>query len=158
MRHHSFFIAIVFGITSMPAEAEDSPALAQETMGSMVVSVPSKLMGRMVDYCLASVPGLSEELRTESAAAFEKFSVAMQPLLEELSADPQFSAPVRSDVAAEFHEVGELMLADVRKLDPEVFCSNLVLRMRNITIEGLRSSIEESYRQYMSAGSANKEK
>jgi hypothetical protein len=148
-----FCLALVFGIASMPAEAEESPTLAQETMGAMVVSIPAKLMGQMVDYCAASVPSLSEELRTDSAAAFAKFSVAMEPFLEELSTDPEFSAPVRSDVVAEFHAIGELMLADVRKLDPEVYCSNLVLRMRDITIDEIRSSIEESYRQYMSAGS-----
>lgn len=147
---HYKVIGLAFAIVIAPVsgQAMDNDVSTTSTMGRFLAEVPISTSRPLVDHCISSVPSLSAELQSEFSSFLAKFSLAMEPLLERLSSDPKLLAPVPVEMKEQFDEIAKMMLSEVEKLDPNIYCPNLIVKMRGATAETLRKSIEDSFRMY----------
>lgn len=155
---HYKVVGLAFAIVVAPVSGQAiNDVSTPGTTGRFLAEIPISMSRPLVDHCLDSVPSLSAELQSEYSSFLARFSIAIEPMLERLSSDPKLAAPVPVAMKEQFGEIAEMMLSEVKKVDPDIYCPNLIVKMRSATSETIRKSIEDSFRMYESNAQSKKE-
>lgn len=139
-----FLAALPFATWSPPTPAQD-PA---KTIGEVLLSMQEDSARPIVEYCVSAVP----ELGTSLQAAFTDFqsksrAAAATSLAAHFSSE-ELARPPDAQLLAEFQQVRDLMLADVRTRDADEFCRRLETRLTQVTAEALREQTEAAVSEY----------
>jgi len=118
------------------------------TLGEFILQMPALTSRPLVDYCASGQPGLREELEGEYKKFLEKLLEAGRPLHESLSSDPDFLSPMPEELENQVKQAGEMMLAEVKRVDSDAYCKTIIKRMREATVGQLRIQINQSYESY----------
>jgi hypothetical protein len=129
--------------------AELSEQIDPINYGEYIKMVQYEMMRPSVNYCVTKVPALKKDLLTEFDLFKDKVRLAMEPLAAKIGADAM-STPTPSDynAKANFKALGDAMIAEVKKLEPKMYCNFLVNSMRKTTADSLRQTIETQYARY----------
>lgn len=117
----------------------------QVTLGEFIVQMPALTSRPLVDYCASEKPELRDDLDGEYKSFIQKLVEAGHPLSVSLSSDPSFKSPVPEEMKDQVERIGEMMLTEVRRVDSNAYCSTILIRMREATVEQLRTQIMQTY-------------
>jgi hypothetical protein len=147
-------IRTIFGLATLlvsvpqfSREAEPAPA---ETARSFLMRIQEDAAAPIIKHCADSVPELKTFLEAEYAVFRDRFRVASAEVLEAGVDSAELSKPVAPEVVAQFTQVQEQMLAQVRKLDPRTFCTQLRTNLANQTVDSIRIALQTALTQYTS--------
>jgi hypothetical protein len=143
-------------LVCMPVvQAADAPA--KKTVLDYLVQMQSDMMAPIVEHCVRAVPATRLDLDREFSAFKDKLKLAAQPLMRRID-QTGLAEPTREE-ANQMQEmikvVSAAQLDEVRKVDPAMYCPSLVAKVRSVTVENLRTSIEGAYDQYIGAAAAS---
>jgi hypothetical protein len=141
----------VFGVAALlavPQFARQAEPAAAETARSFLMRLQEDAAAPIIRHCSASVPELKTFLEAEYAVFRDKFRVASAEVLDAGVDSAELARPVAPEVMAEFLKVQEQMLAQVRKLDPRTFCTQLRTNLANQTVDSIRIALQATLTQY----------
>lgn len=121
---------------------------AQVTLGEFVSQMPALTSRPLISYCASEHSELRDGLEEAYEAFLDKLSKASRPLFDSFSSDPDFNSPVPEQMKGQVEKIGEMMLTEVKRLDSSVYCSTILTRMQETTVEQLREQIMKSYEGY----------
>ena len=150
MRILSVMASIVALGAPVSAQSQ-SAADSDQTLGAALAGIGGEIAKMSVDYCVNVAPPLKPQLEFQLKHFMKVSARAVKPILKQLSRDPEFSAPVPADVREQLRTVQEMMLQEIKKADPNLYCQSVVDRMSSATTEGVRSAIESKVAGYIAA-------
>ena len=105
----------------------------------------------MFEYCKSAVPEMEMEVSSEFASFHGKLDQAMKRFLGRIPAMESGSVPAAELEELRIHiaEDGRARVEGVKHYDPRVYCPKFLTNVRNTTVEGLESTIEQAYRRYL---------
>jgi hypothetical protein len=134
----------------VPAQSQ-SAADPGQTMGAALAGIQSDVAKMIADYCVGAAPTLKPQLETQLEHFTKVSAEAVKPILERLSRDPEFNAPEPANFREELKTVREMMLQEIKKQDPNVYCQGFVDKMSSVKAEDLRAAIESAVAGYLAA-------
>ncbi len=152
MRSINYVAAVIAFVLYTPNSSAQQIARPIETMGEFTANNSVTLIHSWLSYCSERFPDLKNVLEDEFSLFKSKHMEAIKPIMERLASNPDFNKPVPDDTRDTFNQIGASMLAEVKKVDPNIYCNGVIKKMRSTTIEDLRSSYEESFARYQSFG------
>ena len=135
------FVGLLLSTSAFAGGLED------DFMSTMFSLVP----GTSIDYCAEAVPDLRAELATEAKRFDLQARSAATPFLQQLAAAG--AEPLRPP-EAQFAEVREKMLSEIRKAEPRSYCAGLLAKLRTVNPETLVAAAESQYRRLLLAAKA----
>jgi hypothetical protein len=132
-------------------QAADAPA--KKTLLDYLVQMQSDMMEPIVEHCARALPATKADLDKEFAAFKDKLKLATQPLMRRLDQAglPEPTAEEAGQMQQMIKSLSAAQLDEVRRQDPARYCPSLVAKVRSVTVENLRTSIEATYDQYAGA-------
>lgn len=130
------------------AYAADAPA--KKTLLDYLVQMQSEMMAPIVEHCSRAAPTTRADLEKEFGTFKDKLRLAVQPLMRRLDQAglPEPTREEASQMQQMIKGMSAAQLDEVRKLDPAMYCPALVTKVRAVSIEQLRTSIEATYEQF----------
>lgn len=133
-----------------------SDAAQIETTGEFLLSIPARTVDPVIAHCSESVPELKDDLENERASFIGKLTAAGKPLMEKLSNDPGFNAPVDEKLRQDMQNVNAHGLSMFKQQDPGPSCRRLLAKIQGATVEELRKVVEDTYQGYLDTAKAKK--
>ncbi len=152
MRSINFAAVVITFVLYASNSSAQQIARPSETMGEFTANTSVNLIHSWLSYCSEKFPDLKNVLESEFSLFKSKHMEAIKPIMERLASNPDFNEPVPDNTRDTFNKIGDSMLAEVKKADPNIYCNGVIKRMHSATIEDLRSSYEESFAHYQSFG------
>jgi len=134
-----------------PADAAQT-----ETTGEFLLSIPALTVDPVIAHCAENVPELKDELQIERANFIAKLTEAGRPLMEKLSNDPAFTAPVDEKLRQDMLNVNAHGLSMFKQQDPGPTCRRVLAKIQGATVEELRKAVEGTYQGYLDTAKAKK--
>jgi hypothetical protein len=138
-------------------QAADTPV--KKTLLDYLVQMQSDMMAPIIEHCARALPATRADLEKEFGVFKDKLRLATQPLMRRLEDAelPEPGAEETGQMQEMIKALSAAQLAEVRKQDPAAYCPSLVAKVRAVSVENLRSSIEATYDQFAgSTGAAGK--
>jgi hypothetical protein len=136
---------------ALVVQAADTPP--KKTLLDYLVQMQSDMMAPIVEHCARAVPATRADLEKEFGAFKEKLRLATQPLMRRIDQAglPEPTSEEAGQMQQMIKALSTAQLDEVRKQDPAIYCPSLVTKVRSVTVESLRTSIEATYDQYTGA-------
>jgi acyl carrier protein phosphodiesterase len=150
MRSINYVAAVITFVLYASNSSAQQIVRPTETMGEFTANTSVRLIHSWLSYCSERFPDLKNVLESEFSLFKSKHMEAIKPIMERLASNPDFNEPVPDNTRETFNKIGASMLAEVKNVDPNVYCNGVIKKMRSTTIEDLRSSYEESFARYQS--------
>ena len=141
-------LAIAFAACVQTLAAAESAA--PESARTFLLRMQEEATAPIIEHCNASVPEQKTFLDAEYAIFKSRFRAASAGLLEHGVDSAELSKPVDPELAANLTTVQAQMLAQVKKLDPRTYCTQLRTNLANQTVDTIRTALETAFRQYTS--------
>jgi hypothetical protein len=148
-------LCLLLGLVCVPVvQSADVPA--KKTVLDYLMQMQSDMMAPIVEHCARAVPATRADLDKEFGAFKDKLKLAAQPLMRRID-QAGLAEPTREE-ASQMQEMIKALstaqLEEVRKVDPAMYCPSVVAKVRAVSVENLRTSIEAAYDQYAGASAA----